>query len=147
MHEDKVRILHAFSDLSYTFDYSLMEPLFSHQSKEVNKITIVFNEKYEQELKRFEKRLFNKDDFSLTRSSIKSITPSPSHSPAQNLYQTNHHIQNNQNNQNQLKLDLKFVTRANRDLFLYTIKAFITKREVKHSAVIRKIEKINFDQN
>jgi hypothetical protein len=122
--EDKIKLMHAFSDLSYTFDYSLMEPLFNHTSKEVNRITIIFSEKYEQELRRFERRLFNKEDLSFTRSSIRHIAA---------------------NQKGPLELALRFPSRANRDVFLYTIKAFITKREIKNTAVIRKIEKINFD--
>jgi hypothetical protein len=45
--------MHAFSDLSFLFDYSLMEPMFSHHPKEINHLTILFSEKYEQDLRRF----------------------------------------------------------------------------------------------
>ena len=79
-------------------------------------MTIVFNEKYEQDLRRFERKLFNKEDISFSRSSVKSINPN-----SRNNSSTS-------SGQNSLKLDLKFLTRSNRDLFLFTIKAFITKR-------------------
>lgn len=45
--------MHAFSDLSYTFDYSLLEPLFTHNPKDISHLSILFNEKYEQEFKKF----------------------------------------------------------------------------------------------
>lgn len=57
-------------------------------------------------------------------------------------------IRNNSTSSNEaLKLGLRFMTRANRDVFLYTLKGFITRRELKNTAVIRKIEKINFENN
>jgi len=45
----------------------------------------------------------------------------------------------------QLTLNIRFLSRAHRDVFLYTIKGFIAKREIKNSAIIRKLEKINFE--
>lgn len=57
-------------------------------------------------------------------------------------------IRNNSTSSNEaLKVGLRFMTRANRDVFLYTLKGFITRRELKNTAVIRKIEKINFENN
>ena len=53
--------MHAFSDLHYTFEYSLLEPLFTHHLKEINHLTIQFSEMYEKDLRQFEKKLFNKD--------------------------------------------------------------------------------------
>jgi len=39
----------------------------------------------------------------------------------------------------QAKLEIRFLNRAQRDVFLYTVKGFIAKREIKNSAVVRKI--------
>jgi hypothetical protein len=53
VYEEKVKIMHAFSDLNYIFDYSIIEPMFTHHPKEITHLTIVFSEKYEVDMRRF----------------------------------------------------------------------------------------------
>lgn len=124
--ESQMKIEHSFSDISYSFDYSIVEPQVSIHPKEVSKVTILFNEKYEADMKRFERKLFHPQDLSIS----------------------NIHSQNSRTSRSQTsnKLELKFLNRSARDVFLFAMKAFITKREMKNSAVLRKIENINFEK-
>ena len=72
-------------------------------------MVIIFSEKYEAELKRFIKKLFDETLKDMT-SSVKSTQ-----STSQQNAQTN-------------KLDIKFMNRNSRDIFLFAIKAFNTKK-------------------
>jgi hypothetical protein len=48
---------------------------------------------------------------------------------------------------NENKLELKFVCRSSRDLLIFSIKAFSTKKDMKSSAVIEKIERIDITKD
>jgi len=41
--ENQIKIVHNYSDLHYVFDYSILEPMITANSKEVTKISILFN--------------------------------------------------------------------------------------------------------
>lgn len=89
-------------------------------SKDSCRMVIIFSEKYEAELKRFLKRLFDepiKDMSSSVKSTQSSHMPSPQYN----------------------KLDIKFMNRTSRDVFLFVMKAFNTKKELRSSAIIQKI--------
>jgi hypothetical protein len=88
-------------------------------------MVIIFSEKYEAELKRFTKKLFDEPLKDMT-SSVKSTQ-----STSQQNAQTN-------------KLDIKFMNRNSRDIFLFAIKAFNTKKELRSSVILTKIEKVDF---
>jgi len=44
-------------------------------------------------------------------------------------------------------MNLKFVNRRNKDEFSFVMKGFIAKKELKYSAAITKIEKLEVDNN
>lgn len=50
-----------------------------------------------------------------------------------------------QRQRNEHRLELKFSNRATRDNFLFILKAFNTKRALKNSVIMGKIEQINFN--
>lgn len=126
-------------------------------SKDSCRVVVVFGEKYEMELRRFLKKLFdyeqmgggngnnnsnninnnynynNKDLFSsavkhnkdLFGSSVKSTHSSSHNLPSQQPQPNN---SNNNNTTTINKLDIKFMNRSSRDIFLFTMKAFNTKK-------------------
>lgn len=129
-------------------------------SKDSCRVVVVFGEKYEMELRRFLKKLFdyeqmgggngnnnsnninnnynynNKDLFSsavknnnkdLFGSSVKS-THSSSHNLPSQHQQPQPNNSNNNNTTTINKLDIKFMNRSSRDIFLFTMKAFNTKK-------------------
>lgn len=89
-------------------------------AKETNKIVIYFNEKYDAEVTKFINTLFGFQD--LTESMKLS---------------------------NEKRLELKFQNRLMKDNFLLIVKAFNTKKAMKTSAIIGKLENINLsgDEN
>jgi len=48
---------------------------------------------------------------------------------------------------NENKLELKFNSRGVRDNFLFVLKAFNTKRALKNSVIMNRLEKINFNDS
>ena len=44
-------------------------------------------------------------------------------------------------------MNIKFVNRRSKDEFLFVMKGFIAKKELKYSAVITKIEKLEVDSS
>lgn len=46
--EDAMMIKHCNSDASYKFAYNIGEPIFDVMHRDTTRISIVFNEKYEQ---------------------------------------------------------------------------------------------------
>lgn len=42
------------------------------------------------------------------------------------------------------KLDVKFMNRSSRDIFLFAMKAFNTKKELRSSVILTKIEQVDF---
>lgn len=126
--DSQIRLAHSFSEADYVFEYSIVEPQIAPHSKEVGKATFLFSEKYEAEMRRFERRLFAPGDLAASRShKALLLRPQRASSSAP-------------------KLEVKFLSRSARDTFLFAVKAFLAKREIKHSAVIRKLESINFER-
>ena len=126
--DSQIRLTHNFSEANYVFEYSIVEPQITPNSREVSKATFVFNEKYEAEMRRFERRLFALHDLSASKSH-KTIVGRPL-----------------QASSTAPRLEVKFLSRSARDTFFFAMKAFLAKKEIKHSAVIRKIESINFER-
>ena len=48
---------------------------------------------------------------------------------------------------NENRLELKFNSRGIRDNFLFILKAFNTKRALKNSVIMNRLEKINFNDS
>jgi len=72
------------------------------------------------EMKNFERKLFGYDELNHSRQNVRSA------------------ISKNNSNST-LKFEIKFLNRSSRDIFLYTVKAFITKKEMKLSVVLKKM--------
>ena len=85
---------------------------------ELTNILIVFPQKYEAETIKFLTELWS--DFS---------------------------ISNEEKSKNELIVSIKFVNRRAKDEFLFVMKGFIAKRELKSSNVIKKIEKLDVDSS
>jgi len=81
-------------------------------------VVIVFSEKYETELRRFTKKLFDEQ-----QQPIKDLNLSVKSTQSSNLQQSQPPASSNPN-----KLDIKFMNRNSRDIFLFTMKAFNTKK-------------------
>lgn len=126
--DSQIRLAHNFSEANYLFEYSIVEPQITPNSREISKATFVFNEKYEAEMRRFERRLFAPNDLAASKSH-KSIIARPQKASS-----------------TAPRLEVKFLSRSARDTFFFAMKAFIAKKEIRHSAVIRKIESINFER-
>jgi hypothetical protein len=45
------------------------------------------------------------------------------------------------------RMEIKFGSKQARDLFLLTLKAFFTKKQLKSSVVLHKIEELSFNEN
>lgn len=85
MYDKQITLIHKFSEANYIFDYSILEPQMTPSTREVTKATILFNEKYETEMRRFERRLFSNNELtSMKSSSYMNLTKSNSKFHQQN---------------------------------------------------------------
>jgi hypothetical protein len=57
-----MKIMHCNSSVQYTFDYSLGEPRIEASPRELNKVIIHFNEKYDAEITSFTNSLFGREE-------------------------------------------------------------------------------------
>ena len=69
-------MIHNYSEANYIFDYSILEPQIVANPREVAKASILFSEKYEVEMRRFEKRLFSYNEMTSSKSSYMNLTKS-----------------------------------------------------------------------
>lgn len=96
----------------------MAEPRIEASIKESTKVIISFSEKYAADVSGFVNTVFGYQDIT---SSMKLS--------------------------NEKRLELKFSSRAMKDNFLLAVKAFNTKKALKTSAVIEKLEKIDLNSD
>ena len=113
-----MRIAHCNSNAHFKFYYCLGEPIIQAQAKDPVNIAMVFPHKYEAETLKFLMELWN--DLNLTKE---------------------------EKNNQELIVNFKFINRRYKDEFLFVVKGFTAKKELKNSSVIKKIEKMDIDNS
>ena len=112
--EDTLKISPIHSDLYYTFDYSILEPKFQVIEKDPTRLQIVFNQKYEKEAKKFINAVFS--------------SPISSNSRITGMESSMHSARSGERVGGQVRYEMRFMGRKNRDIFLFILKAFFTKK-------------------
>ena len=116
--ETDITITETKSEKSFRFEYSLSEPRLEINPKDTTRLYFRFLNDCDEKLRMYLSGIFDGDLEKSTRS---------------------HSIEL----RNENKLELKFISRSSRDLMIFGIKAFSAKRDMKSSAIIEKIERID----
>ena len=109
--DDFLKLSHCNSSLNYRFLYNLVEPQINSHGKEPQLVTLSFTPKYEPETIAFLIDLFGDRNV-----------------PEEERSKTG-----------DMRMILKFLNRKQKDEFLFVVKGFNAKKELKNSLVVSKI--------
>lgn len=117
-----MRLKDVVTENCYKFEYTVSDPLIDLHPKDHTRMTLIFSERYEEDLEKFIRATLA-DDIQLTESRRTTDRYSSSR-----------------------KIELRFSSRTTKDMFIYSYRAFVARREIKTSVLINKIENIDLNK-